>query len=77
NPHKNIKIEIDDYKKQLIDFSFFRNQEDLMLALTEEEIKILETGEKVKLTVKVRDVKAGGKIDGYGDVSVNFVQIIR
>ncbi len=77
NPHKNIKIEIDDYQKQLIDFSYFRNQEDLLMTLSEEEIQKLETGEQVKLRVKVKDAKVSGKIDGYGDVSVKFVEIIR
>ncbi|MDD2386928.1 MAG: hypothetical protein PHP52_09125 [Bacteroidales bacterium] len=77
NPHKNIIIQIEDYQKQVIDFSFIRNPEDLLLALTDDEIQKLEKGKQLKLKLKVKDAKLGGKIDDYGELNVQFVEIIR
>jgi hypothetical protein len=47
------------------------------LALTDDEIQKLEKGKQLKLKLKVKDAKLGGKIDDYGELNVQFVEIIR
>ena len=77
NPYKDLMIDIDGFKKQLITFCYFANQDEFAAALDSEDLYMLEQGNTITLTVKVKDFAVGGKFEGYGDSNLHFVEIVH
>lgn len=77
NPHKNLIIDNDGFQKQLIQYCYFTNPEAVKNALSDKDLDELGKGENVYVTMKVKNFFFGGKLDGYADSSVEFVEIVN
>ncbi len=76
NPHKNLILDNDGFQKQLVSFCYFNNPDTLLNLLTENQKALLDSGESVFVKMKVKDFWVGGKIDGYAESYIEFVEII-
>ncbi|PLX08144.1 MAG: hypothetical protein C0596_07545 [Marinilabiliales bacterium] len=76
NPHKNLILDNDGFQKQLVSFCFFTNLDVLMNLLTEGQRALLDSGESVSVKMKVKNFSIGGKVDGYAECYIEFVEFV-
>jgi len=77
NPHKNLIVDNDEFKKTLIQFAYFNNPNDVRAKISDENLKMVENGESITVTMKVKDFSVGGKLDGYSESYIAFLDIIE
>ena len=77
NPHKNLIVDNDEFKKTLIQFAYFNNPNDVRAKISDENLKMVENGESITVTMKVKDFSVGGKLDGYSESYIEFLDIIE
>lgn len=76
NPHSNIIIDLGGDKKQVLNYCYFRNHKTLLDALSEENRTKIQNGQPIQIRIKVKNFSMGGKLDGYGDSSLEFIKIV-
>lgn len=76
NPHKNLILKNDDFTKQLISFCYFMNPDLILNELTDEQKSSLDSGASINVKIKVKDFSVGGKIDGYAESYIEFVEFV-
>ena len=77
NPHSNIFIDLGGDKKQVFNYCYFSNHKTLLEALSEENRNKIQNGQPIQIKLKVKNFSMGGKLDGYGDSSIEFVEIVK
>lgn len=75
NPHNNLMFEYDGFKTKLIQFCYISNASELKKQLSEEELEKLQNKESISVCLSVKDFSIGGKIGGYTESRIDFVEI--
>ncbi|WP_462319027.1 hypothetical protein [Marinilabilia sp.] len=72
-----IDLKIEDYSRPLFASFHFSNESQLKAALGDQKMKQIRNGEQVEANIVFRNYQVGGKIEGYGGASAEFVKLFQ
>ncbi|PWD99338.1 hypothetical protein [Marinilabilia rubra] len=75
NQRPGIDLKIGDFSRPLFASFHFTNEPQLKAVLGDRKMKQIRNGEQVKVNLVFRNYQVGGKIDGYGGASAEFVKL--